>query len=160
MACEILVGIGAVLTVWGRPHRSDMGRVLTTVREEACSYGRPVVYVTRVPLNAPTPDAKARQDLNELLPHMMEACHSYHVILEGHGFMAAMKRGALTSILQPFWKKRVFYVHAAAQEVLDHVDGDERANTSELLRLATRRGLLRCASPLTLPPPRPGVLAS
>jgi hypothetical protein len=152
MACEIIVNRGAVLTVWGRPQRDDMMRILAGVKRASKLHGGPVVYVTRVPINAPTPTADALRDLNALLPEMMTFCSSYHVILEGSGFKAAMKRGVMTGLLQPIWQPRVFFVHASALEVLERLGREQSAHVTELFKLAGRRGLLHCPSPLTVPP--------
>jgi hypothetical protein len=160
MACEILQSAGAILTVWGTPQKRDMARVLSEITRAAQRHGGPVVYVTRVPQNAPTPDAAARRDLAALLPQMMKACSSYHVILEGSGFRAAIKRGVLTGLLQPIWQARVFFVHAATNELLARVPPADRANVTRLLDLAAGRGLLEGACPVSVLPPAPGAIAA
>lgn len=152
MACEIIVNRGAVLSVWGRPQRDDMVRVLAGVKRASKLHGGRVVYVTRVPINAPTPTTDALRDLNALLPEMMTFCSSYHVILEGSGFKAAMKRGVVTGLLQPIWQPRVFFVHATALAVFERIGREDSALVAELFKLAGRRGLLNCPSPLTVPP--------
>jgi hypothetical protein len=159
MACEILQSAGAVFTVWGKPERSDMARVLHEVTRAAEQHRGPVVYVTRVPQNAPTPDGTARRDLAAVLPLMMKACSSYHVLLEGTGFLAAVKRGVLTGLLQPVWQARVFFVHPDATTLLARVPPNDRDNVTRLLDAATRRGLLEGDCPSSVPPRSPRSIA-
>jgi hypothetical protein len=136
-----------VLSVWGKPEKSDMTHVIAEVSRAAHLYGSPIVYVTRVPTNAPPPDANVRREIQASLPTLMKSCSSYHVILEGSGFLAALKRGVLTGILQPVWKVRVFFVHASASNILNSIGEEDRANVAGLLEQAGRRGLLHCTSP-------------
>ncbi len=120
---------------------------MPVLQRVAARAGRPIVYVTRVPTDAPAPDELVRKYLSANIASMVQCCSSYHVIMEGSGFMAAIKRGALTSILQPIWKKKVFHVHATANEVLRALAGDDRAAADEVLILADRRGYLDCPAP-------------
>lgn len=147
MACEIISSSEAVFSVWGQPTKEDIDRVDQEMKRVAALAGRPIVYVTRVPTDAPAPDDDVRKYLSANMAAMVQSCSSYHVILEGTGFVAAIKRGALTRILQPIWKKKVFYVHAGPSELLEALSGDERAAAEEVLRLAQRRGYMTCPAP-------------
>lgn len=142
MACQILTTRGAVFVLWGRPSPADMDDVKATVEAAAAACGHPVVYVTRVPVNAPPPDASARARLDEVMPSLVKACSTYHVVLEGEGFGAAMKRGILTGIFQLSWRRKTFFVHADAKEVAPALAEDRRATVQHLLATAERRGLL------------------
>lgn len=147
MACKIIDSSGAVFAVWGKPSQEDVDRVHGELQRVAARAGRPIVYVTRVPTDAPAPDEQVRKYLSAHIASMVQSCSSYHVIMEGSGFMAAIKRGALISLLRPIWKKKVFHVHATANEVLRTLSGDDRAAADEVLILADRRGYLDCPAP-------------
>jgi len=73
---------------------------------------------------------------------LLKACSSYHVVLEGDGFAAAMKRGVLTGLFQLSWRRKTFFVHAKASEVAGHVALEQRATLARLLEAARIRGLL------------------
>jgi len=147
MTCKIIDSSGAVFALWGSPSKHDVDQVHEAMKRVAARAGHPVVYVTRVPTDAPAPDEVVRKYLDANMSTMIQSCSSYHVIMEGTGFLAAIKRGILTRLLQPIWKKKVFHVHADAREVLSSLSGDERAAAEEVLSLAERRGYLRCPAP-------------
>jgi hypothetical protein len=48
---------------------------------------------------------------------IIEACSTYHVVRDGGGFGAAMKRGILTGIFQLSSGRKTFFVHAIVAEV-------------------------------------------
>lgn len=152
MACQVITTHGAVFALWGKPEPRDMDHVTTTLEAAAELCGHPVVYVTRVPVDAPPPDAPARARLNELMPRLVSACSTYHVVLEGEGFGAAVKRGILTGVFQLSWRRKTFFVHASVSEVTRTVASECRKAVHDLLTTAERRGLLlapraRLASP-------------
>src|SRR5262245_59985532 len=121
MAVSIVSGKGCVFSVWGRPKKEDMDLVLKELRETAAASGRPVVYVTRVPVNAPAPDAEVKRHLDGLMRDVVAVCSTYHVVLEGKGFVAAIKRTVLSSLMQIGWRRGLFFVHAFTSEVLHNV---------------------------------------
>src|SRR5688500_15250625 len=118
MAVSIVTGRGCVFSVWGKPKKEDMDIIEKELRETAQASNGPVVYVTRVPTNAPAPDADVRRHLDSLMPKIVESCSTYHVVLEGKGFVAAIKRAVLNSLFQIRWKRGLFFVHQYASEVL------------------------------------------
>ncbi len=142
MACELISTEGAVFALWGKPELADVERVKGEVEAAAAKCGHPVVYVTRVPLNAPAPDAQVRAQLDKHMPTMLKSCSTYHVVLEGEGFAAAMKRGILTGMFQLSWRRKTFFVHAKVAEVASSVPLPQRADLSKLLDAAQRRGML------------------
>ena len=129
-----------------------MDRVRAALQVAADACGHPVVYVTRVPMNAPPPDAAARARLDELLPGIVSVCSSYHVVLEGDGFGAAVKRGILTGMFQLSWRRKTFFVHANINDVARQVDHQEQRAVSTILELAATRGLLSGPLPVSLSP--------
>ena len=131
-----------------------MDRVRNALQVAADECGHPVVYITRVPRNAPPPDGAARARLDELMPGIITVCSSYHVVLEGEGFAAAIKRGILTGLFQLSWRRRTFFVHASVDEVARNVGAEEQRAVSALLKLAATRGLLSGSVPDSLPPPK------
>jgi hypothetical protein len=147
MACKVIDSSGAVFALWGQPSKGDIDRVHEEMKRVAERSGHPIVYVTRVPTDAPAPDEEVRKYLSANMGAMIKTCSSYHVIMEGTGFVAAMKRGALTSLLQPIWRKKVFHVHAQARDVARSLVGAERKAAEEVLAHAERRGLLSCEAP-------------
>jgi hypothetical protein len=147
MPCIVMRVPGAVFSVWGKPENADVVRVLEELKAASQEAGKPVLYVTRVPVDAPAPEPDVRKHLNGLMPTIVKYCSSYHVVLEGEGFMAAVKRGVLTSLLQPFWRKRVFYVHATPNGVLGSLPADERDRATHLLKVASEKGHLACSAP-------------
>jgi hypothetical protein len=147
MPCIVIKVPGAVFSVWGKPENADVVRVLEELKTASQEAGKPVLYVTRVPVDAPAPEPDVRKHLNGLMPTIVKYCSSYHVVLEGEGFMAAVKRGVLTSLLQPLWRKRVFHVHATANGVLGSLPADERDLATRLLKVAGEKGCLACSAP-------------
>lgn len=119
-----------------------MDRVCDALERAASACGHPVVYVTRVPSDAPPPDAVTRAHLDRLMPTILTALSTYHVVLEGEGFGAAMKRGIMTGIFQLSWRRKTFFVHATTAEVAPCVAPGERAAVLAVLDAAQSRGLL------------------
>lgn len=142
MACEIISTRGALFALWGKPTPDDMDRVRAALQGAADACGYPVVYITRVPVHAPPPDAAARARLSELMPGILSVCSSYHVVLEGDGFGAAVKRGILTGMFQLSWRRKTFFVHASVNDVARNVSPREQRAVSSILTLAADRGLL------------------
>lgn len=143
MACEIVKRPGGIFVVWGVPSAEDMERVLLELTEAAAANGGKAVYITRVPVGAPAPDGVARARFNAVLPELMARVSSYHVVMEGTGFVAAFKRATLTTLLQPFWRRKVFYVHATCEDALSQMDDTFYVIAQDLLRTAEERGLTR-----------------
>jgi hypothetical protein len=153
MACEIITTPGAVFVLWGQPTPADMDRVAEALEKAAAACGHPVVYVTRVPVAAPPPGAAARARLNKLMPVIAQWFSSYHVVLEGVGFGAALKRGILVGLFQLSWRHRTFFVHSLVSEVPASVSAEVRPAVNELIRAATAKGLLSAGPPNSMPPP-------
>jgi len=142
MACELITTPGAVFALWGEPELADIEKVRVTVEGAAAACGHSVVYVTRVPVDAPAPDAQFRAKLDQLLPVLLKVCSTYHVVLEGEGFAAAMKRGVLTGMFQLSWRRKTFFVHAKVSEVWGSVALEQRPAVDRLLDAARTRGML------------------
>lgn len=131
-----------MFSVWGEPSTTDIDNALLclqTIYEKART---PVLYITRVPSNAPAPDAKVRQYLYAKMPIVTTMCNAYHVVLEGTGFLAAMKRGVLVSIFQISHRRNTFFVHSSIDEVLAKVCPEKRSAVRSMLRIAEMQGLL------------------
>jgi hypothetical protein len=141
VSCQILRAPGAVFSVWATPELDDIESIMKEVREASEAAAHPIVYITRVPSGAPPPEAPVRARLQATMDELVSMCSSYHVVLEGEGFGAALKRGVLLNLLQPFWRPRVFHVHATCQEVAKRLTETERATGTAMLDLAERRGL-------------------
>ena len=153
MACEIVSVPGALFVLWGQPSPRDMDRIAEALRAAAEACGHPVVYITRVPVNAPPPGAAARARLNTLMPTITKWFSSYHVVLEGVGFGAALKRGVLIGIFQLSWRHKTFFVHSAVNEVPLAVSKERRQAVNDIIGAALAKGLLTAAPPVSVPPP-------
>lgn len=148
MACKIISSEAAVFALWGRPTFADVDDVLSAVRSAAKAAGRPVVYITRVPVDAPPPESDVRQRLNEAMPEIRAVCASYHVILEGDGFISAVKRAILASLMQFGWQRDTFFIHASAKQVSIKVARDYRDSVERIFYLAEQEGLLSASAPV------------
>ncbi len=133
MSCEFVSGNGALFAVWGTPTCEDVDRLLQELFECEAREGAPIVYVTRVPVDAPAPDSKVRAYLTGHMPRVVDCCDSYHVILEGDGFGAAVKRAVLLSLFQIRWRHGTFYVHSSVEDVLSKVRPALRARAKLVL---------------------------
>jgi hypothetical protein len=153
MACDIISNEGAVFALWGRPTKADLDRVVDRVELVATAAARRIVYVTRVPSAAPAPDPDVRAHMNALMPRFVKQCAGYHVVLEGDGFVSAMKRCILASLLQFGWQNGSFFVHQDASEVLRKVDRSQRRDAQAILDLAARGGFLSAPPPADLQAP-------
>ncbi len=129
-----------------------MDRIEEQLRASVAEFGGPVVYITRVPVEAPAPDPEVRKYLNAIMPRIMQSCSTYHVVLEGNGFLAAMKRGIVTSLFQLGFRGGSFFVHSSVLEIELRVDKKFRPNVVGVIELADRRGLLRRSAPTSTPP--------
>ena len=151
MACALLAGENVVYCVWGNPRIKDMLELLGCMRSTANSAGRPIVYITRVPVDAPAPNIEVRHFVNSILPELASLCSGYHVVLEGTGFRAAIKRGILMALFQFGHKRHLFHVHATIDDVAAYVPVQDQAAVVRLLGRAKEQGLLHC-TPQTVPP--------
>ena len=142
MACELITTPGAVFALWGEPEVADVEKVRSAVEAAAETCGHPIVYVTRVPVDAPAPNAQVREKLDQMLPGLLKAFSTYHVVLEGEGFAAAMKRGVLTGMFQLSWRRKTFFVHARIAEVAGNVALEQRPAVAALLETAKAKGML------------------
>lgn len=142
MTCEIVGTEHALYVAWGKPETSDIDQIAEHLKRRAGPSKESVFYITRVPSEAPAPDETVRRHLNQRMASMVEYCAAYHVILEGDGFSAAMKRGVLVSLFQLTQKRGIFYVHATVDAFRRKVPDVWRSEVERLLRLATERDLL------------------
>jgi hypothetical protein len=132
--------------VWGAPQPIDIARVVQALHSAREEQGSPVLFLARVPAEAPAPDRNTRKHIDRALPAFLADCSSYHVVMEGEGFFAAIKRSVLTSSLQPIWRRRMFYVHAHCADVQAALTPAEQTACQQLFELAQKEGLL--AGPL------------
>jgi hypothetical protein len=72
MACDLLSTRGALFVLWGVPAIEDMARIVQARRAGADEAGRPLIYVTRVPVAQPAPSAEVRKHLDRLVPVFLE----------------------------------------------------------------------------------------
>lgn len=147
MACKIISSEGAVFALWGQATLADIDEVLNQVRSAAKASGRPIVYITRLPVDAPVPESDVRKRLDQAMPSIRAVCASYHVILEGDGFLASVKRAILASLMQFGWQKDTFFIHASAKQVASKAPREYRDDVEKILYLAEQQGLLSATAP-------------
>jgi hypothetical protein len=142
VAVEIVSCDGAVFALWGKPTKADIDRVVDELKAVAAKAGEPVVYIARVPSQAPPPDADVRQYTNSKMPECAALCSSYHVALEGSGFFAAVKRAVLAGLFQVAWRKGAFFMHPSPKDVPAKLDRNRGLAANKVLALAEAHGLL------------------
>ena len=86
------------------------------------------------------------------MPRVMQSFSTYHVVLEGNGFLAAMKRGILTSLFQLGLRGNSFFVHSSVREIEPRVDRRLRPYVAAVVELADRRGMRIRWAPTSIPP--------
>jgi hypothetical protein len=153
LAVLTITSPGVLFALWGRPTKWDADRVTEQLQRLHAETGRQVVYIARVPVSAPAPEADVRRYMDELMPKFVECCSTYHVILEGKGFVAALKRGVLLSLFQLGWRRGTFFVHAFASEVVHKLPREQHADVADVLERARAAGFLTSDAPTTIPPP-------
>ncbi len=136
MAIEMLTTPGGVFAVWGAPTKEDIDLILRELERANRAAGGPVLYVARVPQDAPAPDAAVRNYLTKRMHYISGLCSSYHAVMEGSGFGAAMKRGVLLTMVQVAGRRGKFFVHATVSEVLDAVPKERTHVAAQLLAAA------------------------
>jgi hypothetical protein len=147
MACEIINVDGAVFVLWGRPTINDIDRVVARVEQVAASAGGPIVFVARVPQSAPAPDGAVRAHLNQMMPRFATLCSSYHAVLEGAGFMSAIKRAIMAGLFQFGFRSGTFFVHETERSIAAKTEGVDRARAQAVIGLAAAKGLLTADPP-------------
>jgi hypothetical protein len=158
MSCEILSIEGAVFVLWGKPTKRDLDRVVDRVELIASASGKPIVFIARIPKNAPAPDDESRAHMNALMPRFIAVCSSYHAVLEGSGFVSAIKRAILAGLLQFGFRNGTFFVHENEKSILGKTERELRPAAESILTLAATRGLLTAPPPEDSPlPPTPGI---
>lgn len=154
MACETIEHEGLFFALWGKPSKDDFDRILTGIRRVVEKTGKPTIYISRVPPGAPPPDAEVRRYVGQIMPEVLSSCSSFHVVLEGDGFVAALKRGVMLSIFQICRQRGTLFVHSTCEEVSRHIDEKKIASLNVLLRRARDLGMLD-RTPATVVPPNP-----
>lgn len=147
MACDIISVSGAVFVLWGQPTKADIDQVVQRVEQAANEVNRPIVFIARIPKDAPAPEGDARAHMNRMMPRFIQACSSYHAVLEGSGFVSAVKRAILAGLLQFGFRSGTFFVHENVRAIPTSVTRELRPSAESALALAERKGLL------TAPPP-------
>ena len=153
MAVLTITNPGVLFALWGKPTKWDADRVTEQLMRLRAEAGRPITYIARIPINAPAPEADVRRYMDSLMPKFVECCSTYHVILEGKGFVAALKRGVLLSLFQLGWRRGTFFVHAYSTEVVHKLPRESQAEIADVLERARVAGFLTADAPSTIPPP-------
>jgi len=153
MAVDFVSVRGAVFALWGVPTKQDVDLLVGALQTEARACGHPVIYVSRVPAKQPAPSAEVRKHLAQRVPTIVESLSSCHIVLEGDGFAAALKRGVLTGFFQLNSRREPpFFVYSVVSGVPRALEGALASVAHQLLHLAKTRGLLDADGPfMTLP---------
>jgi putative ubiquitin-RnfH superfamily antitoxin RatB of RatAB toxin-antitoxin module len=142
MTCEILGTDKSLFVAWGVPEVVDIDRVVTQLKLRYELSGGPVLYVNRVPADAPAPCSEVQRHIKRVKPGFVDQIAAYYVILEGNGFTAAVKRAVLLGLTQVSLKRGKFHIYATANELLRSVAPGWRLEVERLLVLAEQRNLL------------------
>jgi hypothetical protein len=85
----------AGLSHLGVPTKQDMDRLVHAGQAAARECGHRVIYISRVPAHQPASSAEVRRYIShQLVPTLAESILASHIVLEGEGFAAALKRAA------------------------------------------------------------------
>jgi hypothetical protein len=146
MAIEIVTVPGGVFALWGVPAKRDMDRLVDAAQAEARECGHGVIYISRIPASQPAPSADVLRYLAQQMPALSAAISSSHVVLEGEGFGAALKRGVLTGIFQ-LLGRTTLVVHSVASDVPRDLESAHALVVNQLLEVAKAQGLLDAPGP-------------
>lgn len=133
---------GAVFALWGQPTVADVDNLLNELRLCAQRNGGPIVYVARIPTASPVPSAEVRKHIDRHMTELVGLCASYHAVMEGSGFVAALKRGVLMSMQQIAGRSKLFFVHSTAEEIFEKLERSRAPVVRRLLLVAARNGWL------------------
>lgn len=141
MACEIVNFERVVFVMWGKPEFADLARIHHELSRVESVHGQ-VVFVARVPEDAPAPDAVVRKELSGRTGELIDRTLSYHVIMEGSGFANTVKRSVLSAIYMAKPSRKRLHVHSAYTDVLRAVPVQLRGEVARAFRAFFDRGLL------------------
>lgn len=142
MTCETLRHQNIYFVLWGTPEVADFDRILWDVRHLVRETGRSAVYIARVPAGAPAPDARVRSYMSQLAPEFFTVCSSFHVVLEGIGFVAAVKRSVMIGLFQLSKHRGILHLHESPAKLLERAPRDEAPAMRTLLNQASSAGML------------------
>jgi|GEM_PF-810793 len=141
MVCRILRTKGAVLTVWGKAQLADLTELAHNLELAVGESGGPVITVSILPAGVPPAEDEVRDHVKGLIPKLIGNCSSVHVVFEGEGFLAAIKRGVLTGLLHATRRQHLFHVHGSQASMLTAIQGETHAAAvASLIQLAQERG--------------------
>ncbi len=157
MSCSIDTSGSVALVVWDVPELVDLGRILRVVEQLRADTGRRCPLISRIPDGSSPPDERVRKEFIAQMPRLVEHCSALHAVVEGSGFMATIKRCAVSSISLATGLRQFMFVHARAAAIPATLSagapGAQRA-MSEALRVLRGQG----ADPVSSrpwPPPFP-----
>jgi hypothetical protein len=149
----------ATFVLWGIPSIPDVDRLRDSLKRHAARTGGPILYLARVPVNAPAPASDVRRYLDARMPDLLACCSGYHVILEGDGIVNALKRGVLIGLYQAQPNREKFFVHSTVGSVVKVVPPAMRESAADVIQMARDSGLLtKTLTPSRTPRKREGWL--
>jgi hypothetical protein len=148
LSIEVCSTPGAVFALWGEPTIEDVEKLLDQLRAACRASSGAVVYVARIPSDAPVPSAEVRRYIDRNMTELVRLCTSYHAVMEGSGFVAALKRGVLVSMQQLAGRSKTFFVHGTTDEVLQKIERSKGPAVRRLFQEARHKGLLPASIPL------------
>jgi hypothetical protein len=147
MACMIIANDGVVFVTWGIPTMADVQRVFESIQTTAKQSGRRIVYIARVPADAPAPNSKVSECLRELMAEVATNCSAMHLIFEGTGFIAAAKRAFQMTLFRIAGRHAQFFVHSTVEQVARRLNPDDLPRVQTVLKKALEDGLLHGVGP-------------
>ncbi len=145
MSCSIDTSGSVALVVWDVPEVADLGRILRVMDRLRTDAGTRCPLISRIPDGSAPPDETVRKQFIAQMPRLVEHCSALHAVVEGSGFMATVKRCAVSSISLATGLRQFLFVHANAAAIPAtlpaEAPGAQRA-MSDALRSFEARGLI------------------
>ncbi len=143
MTCATGIVERVYLVRWEVPAAEDVQRILTEVANHHVRVGKKLYFVAVTTPESTAPDDATRRALGENLPKLLEWCESLHLVIEGKGFSATVRRAVAAGLFMVSGKRKSMFVHEdiwAALEMTDY-----KARKYDIVALARSRGILAAA---------------
>jgi hypothetical protein len=147
MACDISSKGRVVIVTFGDPEIADLERIMGHVVKVHEKTGLPILYVSRVLESSKPPSSQFNQALKTRMGELLALCCAFHAVMEGHGFLAAIKRTAVSAAFLTSGKRSLFHVHGTMDEMIRSVGPAHRPEVVEALRASNVVQMRRGADP-------------
>lgn len=151
MGCHVVVKGRAVLAEWSvtdAPCLADLDRIMSAAARAHQEAGARVVFVSRVPSQAPVPDAAFRDAMNRKMSAFLEDITQFHAVMEGTGFVNTTKRAVVSTLYLATGRRKTFFVHDRLRGVISSVPAEARQDVLDLVLAAEPHSLASIANSL------------